>query len=177
MIVDLTVPRDALDATGASGHISAAWPGAPAGVGTVRSPWTAYDTSGGRFLPRSTPTVIGGAVDLRATTTVVETDPSGYGLIVDQPDWVVTTIDVDAAVARLSDAKASIDADAHDSPATLPALRTVGLMLMHRGRGALLATPRHGPGPSGASRRVAGERSLDRRRPRARLPARRQARR
>ena len=126
MIVDLTVPRAALDATGTTGEISAGWLAAPAGLGAVVSPWTAYETTTGRFLPLSAGTVTGGMVNLRSSTD-------------GQPDWVVTTIDVDSAVARLSDAKAIVEEPGSQSPATLPSLRTIGLMLMHRRHGDWLA--------------------------------------
>jgi hypothetical protein len=140
MIVDLIVPAGALTAAGAAGQISAAWAQAPAGAGTVLSPWTAYETTAGHFLPQSTRLIAAGLVDLRTSAPVRRTGADGTVSTQDQPDWVVTMVDVDAAVARLSDAKASTGTGAADPPATLPALRTVGLMLMHRGHGEWTAT-------------------------------------
>jgi hypothetical protein len=120
LIVELTVPAGALAAAGAGGEVSVHWPGAPAGVGSPVALRTAFVVSAGRFLPAPTETIVDGLVDLR------------------KDDWEVATLDVDGAVARLSDTKAVLAANA-DEPAHLPALRTPGLMLVRRGRAAALA--------------------------------------
>ncbi len=151
LIVDVNVPRTALTQTGTTGNISATWSGAPAGVGAVVSPWSAYDLSSGHFLPSSTRVIVNGLVNLRTTSAVVERSPDGTRASVQKPDWVVTTVDVDSAVARLTDAKTAIESGSATTEVSLPALRTVGLMLMHRAQGAMLAA-RASRGRSNANR-------------------------
>lgn len=141
LIVDLRIPVDRLAAAGDLGQIRLSWPGAPAGVGAATGPPTAYEHLDGRFLPRSTRTVVAGLVDLQSRSDVTVTDRvTGVSTTQRVPDWVVTTVDVDAAMARLSDAKA-VAVSGHDDAVTrgLPPLRTAGLVLLRRGRGAELA--------------------------------------
>jgi hypothetical protein len=155
LIVDVALPRTDLDQIGASGHVSAAWPTAPAGIGAVVSPWTAYDLRSRHFLPASTRVISNGLVDLRTTTTTTTTiDAQGNQTTASQPDWVVTTMDVDAAVARLSDAKTAVESATGSAEVSLPALRTVGLTLLHRGQAAMLAA-RAGRGRANARRDAA----------------------
>lgn len=94
----------------------------------VVSPWTAYELDSGLFLPASTATISSGLVDLDVK------DPAG------NPRWQVATVDIDGAVSRLRDAARTYATDRTDgrtppaNDATLPALRSAGLLLMRRDR-------------------------------------------
>ena len=140
LIVELTVPRAALDACGGAGEVAVGWAGAPSTYTQVSCRPTAFVVSGGRFLAAPTALVVDGLVDLRATSPHERVQPDGTTRTVDRPDWTVCAIDVDGAMARLDDAKQAVTrARAAGTPiaevAAMPALRTVGLQLVHRGRG------------------------------------------
>lgn len=126
LIVDLTVPADELGRCGGSGEVSVRWPGAPSTFTQVTSPSTAFVVSGGRFFAAPTRLVADGVVELR--------------------DWTVHGFDVDGAMSRLEDAKQAVararraraPIELVERAATMPALRSAGLQLVHRRRGEWL---------------------------------------
>lgn len=127
-IVEVTIPRAAFDSCGANGQVSVSWPGAPATFDQQTSPQTAFVVQQNRFLAAPAGVVSGGLVDLSADV------------------WTVVTVDVDAAIARLGDAQqavsrgqASQPGTAATEPVAMPALRSAGLQLVHRGRGEQMA--------------------------------------
>jgi len=93
--------------------------------------WTEY---GSEFRPVSTENISAGMVTLTD-------DRLGSGTA---PRWETATVDVDGATRRLREAARAIGGAARDAPrradggpstpATLPALRSAGLMLIRRGR-------------------------------------------
>ena len=125
-VVDVTIPKAALDRCGGSGEVSVSWPDAPATFTEQTSPRTAFVLQQSRFLAAPAGVVAGGLVTLG-------TD-----------EWAVVTMDVDAAVSRLSDARQAVARAATANragnprpagdPTALPALRSAGLQLVHRGR-------------------------------------------
>ncbi|WP_405751852.1 hypothetical protein OG232_14835 [Streptomyces sp. NBC_01411] len=111
----------------APGAVRVRWPASTIAPEVV-SPWTAYELDSGLFLPASTATISSGLVDLDVK------DPAG------NPRWQVATVDIDGAVSRLRDAARTYATDRTDgqtppaNDATLPALRSAGLLLMRRDR-------------------------------------------
>lgn len=153
LIVEVCVPRAKLTECGGSGEVAVSWANPPVPFDTITSPRTAFVVKQKRFhaAPATTTddagvvtvsgTVVDGMVDL--------TKRSENEANVAVPDWVVHSFDVDAAVARLSDAKTAVtrakarraraDAGPGTGPApsadaVMPALRSVGLQLVHRRR-------------------------------------------
>lgn len=178
LVVDLRVPRASITACGASGEVAVEWPLVPVTFSEVTSPRTAFVVRQGRFLAAPSTAVVAGA------TTVVGTVVDGMvdltrtsefpdpltGETTTRPDWAIHTFDVDAAVARLADAKLASarrrrrtdhsagvpDPDA-PSGAVMPALRTVGLQLVHRRRGDWYADRQaRAERNAGAARRARG---------------------
>lgn len=125
-----------------SGVVQVRWPGAPPppGFPAIVSPWTRYSTS---FRPASTATVSDGMLAL--------TD--------DGTGWQIVTVDVDGGARRMREAARAVGGDAA-IPATLPALRTAGLLLVRTGRADDLAARRQS-GMDNAGRASMGDAVLD----------------
>ena len=137
LIIELRLPVAQLPADFTTGVVRVGWPDAPAApaLPAIVSPWTQYelDLASPRFLPASTPSISAGVVKL--------TDDG----LKKKLRWEVVTVDVDAGAQRLRAAArtlATTDVAPDEerplteppSPASLPALRTAGLLLVRRGR-------------------------------------------
>ena len=124
LIAELNIASTDIPESLASGVVSVRWSGAPpAPFPNILSPWTRY---GPEFLPRSTKNISAGMVTL--------TDDRGDNRRKNR--WEVVTLDVNGAVARLRGAAAQLKPrpNMNVETATLPALRTAGLLLLRRGR-------------------------------------------
>lgn len=113
---------------GRTGTLLVRWPNPPAGLPEVVSPRAAYEVDENRgLLPASTRLVRAGVLDLGDTAA-----------------FATTTLDVDGAVGRLRDAARTVTAQvpAGGPPASLPALRSAGVVLMRNGLADDLATRR-----------------------------------
>jgi len=132
LIIELRLPISALPTRFSEGIVRVRWPGAPASISKIVTPWTRYDN---RFLPGSTTNISAGMVTL--------TDDR-EGAAVGDPRWEIVTVDVDNGAKRLLDAAKAIAAAPVSATATsgaaitfmLPAMRSAGLMLVRRGRQA-----------------------------------------
>jgi hypothetical protein len=129
LILELTIPVGALPST-PTGVVRVGWPDAPLGVPRIRSPWSAFTRAS--FLP----------------APADDSDLEAGMVALGRPQWELHTIDVDSALGRLRDAARSTGA----APASLPALRTGGVMLVRAEREVGLAA-RHQAGRARAGRR------------------------
>lgn len=122
LIFDLPIPDP--DEIGQVGRVRVSWHEPAPGLPAVVSPWTAYEVHADRgFMPASTDIVKAGVLDLG-----------------DESRWGMTTLDIDGAAARLRDAARTVASSA--APPRLPALRSAGIALLHRGRDAHFADRR-----------------------------------
>jgi hypothetical protein len=130
LIIELRFAASKIPAGLSEGMVKVEWPGAPAPDGFPRivSPWTRY---GGEFRPASTANIDAGMVALT----------NSPGAAAGEPGWEVVTVDVDGGAGRLRDAARAL-AQPDAPPATLPALRTAGMLLVRRGRQADFAARR-----------------------------------
>jgi hypothetical protein len=122
LIFDLRVtpPTGLADA----GQVRVLWPAAPTGASapTIVSPWTQY---GRAFFPFSkTGNYVVGMVALTPDPAFPSPDRNGR--------WKVVTVDVEGGVRKLLDAAQTVGEGG--APASLPAMRTAGIQLVHVGR-------------------------------------------
>jgi hypothetical protein len=119
LVIDFGVPASALPRTDGGDELAVRvrCEFAPAAIPlpTPATRWTRYDFDTEHFLPASTPTVDRGMV-----------------MLGDPGRWGVGTFDVDGAVERLLAPSATEDG-------VLPPLRSAGLLLLRKGRRAVLA--------------------------------------
>lgn len=151
LIVEVRVPMAALTACGGSGEVAVSWAHSPVTFETVTSPRTAFVVKQKRFFAAPTTTDDAGVVTVSGTVVDGMVDLAKRSENEDDdvtPDWVVHSFDIDAAVARLGDAKTAVTqakarrarADAApaistaSATAVMPALRSMGLQLVHRRR-------------------------------------------
>lgn len=117
------------------------WPGTDQ-VPDIISPWTEF---GREFFPASTTNIHAGMVTL--------TDEFNPPASPEEAQWEIVTVDVDNGVSRLRDAAEALqpasaaeapesEASSEQTRATLPALRTAGLLLVRKGRGEEFAARR-----------------------------------
>ena len=144
LLVELMLPASIIHTIPAQGVVQVRWPGAPASpaLPEIVSPWTQYEFEGSRFLPASTANISAGMVTLNDDRHGTGPLPSG------DASWEVVTVDVDGGTRRLREAarallgpngsnaspEAGLPPASEIQPATLPALRTAGLLLVRRGR-------------------------------------------
>ena len=115
----------------------------PAGVtGVVSVDWAAATTVSPP-LPTVTPRSTAYLRDVFLPAPQTDAYEAGVVRLDDPAQWEVAAVDVDGAVARLQAGAAASNATAGGSTAaTLPALRTAGLMLLRPGRAADFAARR-----------------------------------
>jgi hypothetical protein len=114
-----------IDASGLpfpTGVVRVTVPQQPAGLPTIKTPWTSYTA---QFMPGPSETreIVDGMVTLNAPGT----------------RWSIVTVDVDSGARRLKDAALALvpppaDADADETVLLLPALRSNGFALVKRDR-------------------------------------------
>ena len=141
------------------GQVRVSWPGATtvAGLPTIASPWTRFDRA---FLPASS------TGQFSAGMLTLTADPA-VPAVPDRPQWRVETTDVEGAVRRLRGAARIVAVDAAEAATSadsrvdvsLPALRSVGLQLLHVNRQGDMDA-RHGESLRNA-RRAAADLVLD----------------
>jgi hypothetical protein len=105
----------------------------------MASVWTAYEFDGGRFRPSAPPgsDLVDGMVSLAGAGAVLPSPPPGEAPPPPPPRWAVATFDVDGGVGRLREAAGAGGSTAEGAGrASLPALRSTGLMLVRGDRAA-----------------------------------------
>lgn len=125
LILELRLPANELPPF-AAGAVRVRWEDAPASLPTIIAPWSAYRRVD--FLPAPS-----GGSDLK----------SGM-LALGRPHFRFCTFDVDVAIGRLRDACGSEE----PGSATLPALRTAGIMLLRAEREGQLSGRTQAPATS-----------------------------
>ncbi|WP_328457967.1 hypothetical protein [Amycolatopsis sp. NBC_00438] len=107
--------------------IRVTWP-QPLVVPAITSPWTAYEFDGDLFVPHAAGDIRDGLLDLAGAPASA---PSGAG---GEHAWEFATFDVDGGAGKLRDAARA--STGQNGAATMPSLRSAGLVLLHRDRAA-----------------------------------------